>query len=319
MGNRGENGRSALDRDGAGFARRDVLRLMAGLGAVMTGIPALGAGPGVLIERPIPSSGEKLPVIGLGTWQTFDIDGDPAGRAQAREVLKLFVEGGGRVVDSSPMYGTAESVVGNLSAELGIQSKLFYATKVWTSGRDDGIRQMEASMTRLRVARIDLMQVHNLVDVRTHLATLREWKKAGKLRYIGITHYHAGAHAELENLVRSEELDFIQVNYSLTEPQAGNRLLPLAAERRVAVLVNRPFAQGDLFERVRGNPVPPWAAEFGCTTWAQFFLKWIVGHPAVTCVIPATRNPKHLADNLAAGSGALPDAAMRSRMAAQFG
>src|SRR5574342_617520 len=200
----------------------------------------LSAAAPPLVERPIPRSGERIPVIGLGTWQTFDVGGDAGGRASAREVLRLFVAGGGRVVDSSPMYGSAESVVGDLAAELGIQSRLFHATKVWTSGRDAGVHQMETSLARMRVARMDLMQVHNLLDVRTHLATLRDWKKAGRVRYVGITHYHAGAHAELEGLLAAEQLDFVQVNYSLAEPQAENRLLPAAAERGVAVLVNRP-------------------------------------------------------------------------------
>jgi diketogulonate reductase-like aldo/keto reductase len=299
---------------GRGFSRRDALRLIAGLGSAMTGIVG-SAAPGDAIERPIPKSGEMLPVIGLGTSRTFDVGSDPAGRAQAGEVLKLFVEGRGRLVDSSPMYGSAEAVVGDLAAELRVQSKLFYATKVWTSGRESGIRQMEASMARLRVARLDLIQVHNLVDWRTQLATLREWKKAERVRYVGITHYHAGAHRELEGVLRAEALDFLQVNYSIAEPQAENQLLPVAAERGVAVLVNRPFAEGAIFDRVRGKSLPPWAGEIGCASWAQFFLKWIVGHPAVTCVIPATRNARHQADNMAAGTGPIPDVATRKRMA----
>jgi len=270
------------------------------------------------LERRIPMSGESLPAIGLGTWQVFDVAGNAAELAQARETLKVFVEGGARVVDSSPMYGSSESVTGQLAAELGVQSKLFVATKVWTTGREAGIRQMEESMAKLRVGRIDLMQVHNLVDVGTHLGTLREWKAAGRVRYIGVTHYHAGAHADLEKLVRTGGLDFVQVNYSLAEPDAERRLLPAAVDAGVAVLVNRPFAEGAMFRRTSGKPVPDWARDAGCASWAQFFLKWILAQPAVTCAIPGTRNPKHVADNLGAASGPLPDAAMRRRMSEHF-
>src|SRR5439155_3910108 len=204
------------------------------------------------------------------------------------DVLARFVELGGRVIDSSPMYGAAESVAGDLAAELAVADRLFWATKVWTSGREAGIRQMEQSLKRLRVARLDLMQIHNLLDWRTHLRTLREWKQAGRLRYIGVTHYTAGAYDELERVLRAEPLDFVQVNYSLGERDADRRILPLARERGVAVLVNRPFSECGLFQRVRGAPLPAWAAERGFDSWAQVFLKWILAHPAVTCVIPAT-------------------------------
>ena len=295
--------------------RRDALRLGAGLVAGMA-LPGLAAAP--LIERPIPKSGESLPAVGLGTWQSFDVAGDAAGTASAREVLRLFAAGGGRLVDSSPMYGSAESLVGDLATELGVQGRLFHATKVWTGGREAGIAQMEASLRRMRVPRMDLMQVHNLVDVHTHLRTLREWKRLGRVRYIGITHYHSGAYADLERLMRSEELDFVQFNYSLAEPDADRRLLPLAAERRLAVIVNRPFAEGALFDRVRGKPLPELARAIGCDSWAQVFLKWILGQPAVTCVIPATRNPKHMIDNRGAAVGPLPDAALRRQIAAHL-
>jgi diketogulonate reductase-like aldo/keto reductase len=302
-----------------GFTRRQALGALSASGAAVL-LPGLGRGEGpeTLISRAIPKSGEKIPALGMGTWQTFDVAGDATGLAAAKEVLGLFVEGGGRIVDSSPMYGSAESVVGQLAAELGVQGRLFYATKVWTSGRAAGVRQMEASLNRMGVARMDLMQVHNLVDVRTHLATLREWKQAGRVRYIGITHYHAGAHGELESLLRGEELDFLQVNYSLVEPEAEKRLLPLAAERGVAVIANRPFVKGRMFERASGKPLPPWAAELGIASWAQFFLKWILGHPAVTCAIPATSKPKHLLDNLQAGLPPMPDDSARRRMAEAF-
>jgi diketogulonate reductase-like aldo/keto reductase len=210
---------------------------------------------------------------------------------------------------------SAESVTGQLAAELGPQARLFVATKVWTSGEQAGIRQMEGSMRKLRVARLDLMQVHNLVDADTHLDTLREWKAAGRVRYVGITHYHAGAHVELERCLERRAVDFVQVNYSLAEPEADRRLLSAAIDRGIAVIVNRPFAAGAMFRQVTGKALPDWAKDIGCASWAQVFLKWILSHPAVTCVIPATRNPAHLVDNLTASSGPLPDASMRRRMA----
>ncbi|HET9492296.1 MAG TPA: aldo/keto reductase, partial [Methylomirabilota bacterium] len=272
-----------------------------------------------LIARPIPSTGETIPAVGLGTWRTFDVARSPSEREPLREVLRRFVTLGGRVVDSSPMYGTAEEVVGDLAAALGVRDSLFLATKVWTAGREAGVAEMERSLRRLRAARLDLLQIHNLVDWPTHLRTLRAWKEAGRIRYLGVTHYVASAHDELERIMRAEPLDFVQVNYSLGEPEAERRLLPLARERGVAVLVNRPFVEGQLFRRVRGRSLPSWAAEFDCASWGQFFLKWILAHPAVTCVIPATAKPTHLADNMRAGTGALPDAATRARMAAYLG
>ncbi len=275
------------------------------------------AGSG-LLERAIPSTGETLPAVGLGTWQVFDVAGDAAELAQAKETLRVMAEGGGRAVDSSPMYGSSETVTGRLAAELGLASKLFVATKVWTSGKQAGIRQMEDSMRKLRVERLDLMQVHNLVDVATHLATLRDWKAAGRVRYLGITHYHSGAHAELERLIKPGGIDFVQINYSLAEPEAERRLLGVAADRGTAVIVNRPFAQGAMLGRVKGRALPEWAREAECTSWAQLFLKWILGAPAVTCVIPGTRNPRHMADNLAAALGPPPDAALRGRIADYF-
>jgi diketogulonate reductase-like aldo/keto reductase len=280
-------------------------------------MPARPGGDGML-ERRIPRTGEALPVVGLGTWQAFDVAGDATRMAQARDALGAFVERGGRLVDSSPMYGASEAVVGRLAAELGGPAPLFVATKVWTSGREAGIRQMEASMDRLGVERLDLMQVHNLLDVATHLGTLAAWKASGRVRYVGVTHYHAGAHADLERLLTRGDVDFVQVNYSLAEPEAERRLLRAAADSRTAVIVNRPFAAGAMMRRVNGRRPPEWAAEIGCTGWAQLFLKWIIAHPAVTCVIPASRNPQHIADNLAAASGPLPDEAMRRRMADDF-
>jgi len=300
------------------FTRRRALRLLAAAPALLTmNTPASAAT--TLATRPIPRSAEALPVIGLGTWRVFDVGADAAARARLREVLSLFSAGGAKLVDSSPMYGSAESVVGDLSHALGLRAKLFLATKVWTQGQEDGIAQMERSMARMQAGgRLDLIQVHNLVDVETHTKTLLEWKAAGRVRYLGITHYSASAHGALERWLGRGDYDFMQVNYSLDEPEAAARLLPLAQEKRTAVIVNRPFGEGGMFSRVRGKPLPPWAAELGIASWAQYFLKWILGHPAVTCVIPGTGNPKHMADNLAAGGGALPDEAMRQRMAKHF-
>jgi len=267
-----------------------------------------------LLKRPIPRSGELLPVVGIGTWRTFDVGPNDAARGELKAVLRELVALGGRAIDSSPMYGEAERVVGDLAAELKLRKSLFLATKVWTSGRDAGIRQMEQSLKLMRTERLDLMQVHNLLDVATHTGTLREWKAAGRIRYLGITHYHEGAYRELERLVRTRDYDFVQFNYSMAEREADSRLLSACAESGTAVIVNRPFSHAGLFGRVKGIPLPPWAAEFDCANWAQFFLKWILGHPAVTCVIPGTGRLAHLKDNMQAGFGRLPDAAQRQRM-----
>ena len=301
------------------MTRREAARLIgvstAGLCLpVHTSLAQAKAESSAMLTRIIPSSGEKLPVIGLGTWQAFDVDLTSDNRRQLTDVLSFLVKLGGRVIDTSPMYGRAEDVIGELTAALGIRDKVFLATKVWTRGKEDGIKSMERSMALLRAKRIDLMQVHNLVDVETQLATLREWKAQGRIRYLGITHYEAGAFAEVEKIMRSEKLDFVQINYSLMEREAEERVLPLAQERGVAVIVNRPFGGGDLFSRTRSKPLPDWAAEFDCRSWAQFFLKWIVANPAVTCAIPATDKPRHLEDNMTGGTGRLPDAKMRQRM-----
>ena len=283
--------------------------------AALTGGRAMAE---LIVRKPIPRTGEALPVIGLGTWQTFDVGAGKTAREPLKEVLREFAKAGGSVIDSSPMYGSSETVAGDIIQELGLHKQLVLATKVWTSGREAGVRQMEESFRRLRVQRMDLMQVHNLLDYRSHLETLRRWKEQGKVRYIGVTHYTASAYDQLARVLESEELDFVQLNYSLGEREAEKRLLPLAAERKLAVLVNRPFAEGRLFRRVSGKALPPWAGEVGCASWAQFFLKFIVSHPAVTCAIPATSKVAHLADNMRAGLAPMPDARMRERMAAHF-
>jgi aryl-alcohol dehydrogenase-like predicted oxidoreductase len=266
--------------------------------------------------RPIPSSGEPLPVIGCGTWQTFDVGSSSDERSPLAEVLRTLFGSGGSVVDSSPMYGRAEGIVGDLLAAAGTRDQAFLATKVWTRGRAEGIAQMEHSMALLKADRIDLMQVHNLVDWRTHLATLRDWKAQGRIRYLGVTHYTASAYGELEAVMHAEPLDFIQVNYALDDREAERRILPLAAERGIAVLINMPFGGGGLLRRLLPRPLPPIANEIGCTSWAQVLLKFVLGHPAVTCAIPGTAKPQHMADNLRAGLGSFPDAATRAALTA---
>jgi diketogulonate reductase-like aldo/keto reductase len=273
--------------------------------------------PETMIGRRIPSSGEAMPVIGLGTWQVFDVGpGDPA-RQKLAEVLRILADAGGRMIDTSPMYGRAEGATGDLVAEAGLHQRVFLATKVWTSGRDAGIEQMRRSAGLLRSPVLDLIQIHNLLDWRTHLATLRRMKEDGQVRYIGITHYTTGSLAELARILETETgIDFVQCGYSLETRDAETRLLPVAAERGVAVIVNQPFETGGMFRRVRGRPLPDWAAEFDCASWAQLFLKYLIADPAVTCVIPATTRVDHVQENMAAARGRLPDAAMRARMIA---
>jgi diketogulonate reductase-like aldo/keto reductase len=268
-----------------------------------------------MITRPIPSSAEAMPVVGLGTWQVFDVGaGDPS-RDKLRAVLQALVEAGGRMIDTSPMYGRAEGVTGDLVADLNLRPRVFLATKVWTSGREQGVAQMGRSAELLQSPVLDLIQIHNLLDWRTHLATLRRMKEEGQVRYIGITHYTTGSLAELARILESETgIDFVQCGYSLASRDAESRLLPVAAARGVAVIVNQPFETGEMFRRVRGRALPEWAAEFDCASWAQLFLKYLIAEPAVTCVIPATGNPAHMEDNAKAGSGRLPDAAQRARI-----
>ncbi len=298
------------------ITRREATRLLAGASGALLLSPAVALAQknAELLTRTIPSTGENLPAVGLGTWQTFDVGDAPNERQPLKEVLTRFVQLGGKVIDSSPMYGRAEEVIGDLVNELQLREKLFLATKVWTTGEEAGRASMERSFQRLRVRKLDLMQIHNLVDLETQLATMRAWKKEGRIRYLGITHHLDSAFPEVEKILRREPLDFLQINYSIIDRAAGERLLPLARDRRVAVLINRPFASGDLFRRLRAQPLPDWAAEFGGKSWAQFLLKWILANPAVTCAIPATGNVKHLDDNMAAGVGRLPDEKTRQRM-----
>lgn len=264
--------------------------------------------------RTIPATGAPLPVIGLGTWRGFDVGTDAAARARLTDVLRALFDAGGRVIDSSPMYGSSEAVAGDLVAALGMQAHAFVATKVWTEGRQAGITQMETSMRLLRDERIELMQIHNLVDWRTHLDTLRGWKREGRIQYLGVTHYRDDAHDDLEVVLQAEVLDFVQLNYSVDTRAAERRLLPLAADRGVAVLVNLPFGGGGLLRRVQGTPLPAFAADISCRTWAQLLLKFVVAHPAVTCAIPGTGRPEHMRENAEAGTGDLPDAALKARI-----
>jgi diketogulonate reductase-like aldo/keto reductase len=269
-----------------------------------------------LQKRAIPSSGEMLPVIGLGTYKGFDVGSKIKDRLALTGVLRTLFSYGGTVIDSSPMYGRAEGVVGDLLAETQAHGKAFLATKVWTSGRSGGVDQMKRSMQLLRCQRIDLMQIHNLVDWRTHLATLRAWKDEGQIRYLGITHYSSSAYPEMERIMRAETLDFVQLNYSLDDREAERRLLQLAAERGMAALVNLPFGQGRLFRKLRGTPLPAWIRETGCETWPQALLKFAIAHPAVTCVIPGTGNPEHMEQNCRAGLGPTLDESLRKRLVA---
>lgn len=270
------------------------------------------------ILRAIPATGEKLPVIGLGSALTFDVPSRSSQIPQIAEVLALFVKHGGKLIDSSPMYGNAENVIGDLAFKAHLRDSLFIATKVWTRSVQEGIAQMERSLQRFRTRTIDLMQVHNLADVDREMTSLREWKAKGKIRYTGITHSERKGHGEVERIMRLQKPDFVQINYSLVDRAAAQRILPLAQEMGMGIIINRPFGGGGVFQAISRKPLPAWAAEFDCHSWAQFLLKWIVTHPAVTCVIPATNNPQHLEDNMGAGVGRLPDAKTRERMASLF-
>ena len=301
------------------LSRRRFLASTAATGLAVA-IPGLNqaAVSGVPIRKPIPATGEPLTVIGLGTYRTFQIDPAQALDSPLVEVLQTFFDRGGQVIDSSPMYGSAEAVTGHLLSAVGNTQALFAATKVWTWGKREGIEQMERSMQRMGVERFDLMQIHNLRDWQVQLETLLEWKAAGKLRYIGITTSHGRDHAELEKILQRQPLDFVQLSYNIENRTAERRLLPIAQDRGIATLINRPYQGGSLFRRVRGKALPDWAAEIDCASWGQFFLKFIASHPAVTCVIPATSKAKHMLDNMGAAYGRLPDAALRRRMHETF-
>jgi diketogulonate reductase-like aldo/keto reductase len=296
------------------LTRREAAKLMAGTAASLLVAPSLPAqDKPSLLQRAIPSSGEMMPVIGLGTSGVFSAT-SATEREPLEQVVATLVQLGGKMVDTAPAYGQAETVTGEIAAKLKLHDKLFFATKVGTTGKAEGIRQMEHSLEVLGKKPVDLIQVHNLTDWEVQLANLNDWKKQGRIRYTGITASRLSAHADIVRALEKERVDFVQINYSLMEREGEERILPLAKERGVAVIVNRPFGRGDLFGRVREKPLPDWAAEIDCKSWAQFFLKWIVAHPAVTCVIPATSKPHHMEDNMQAGLGRMPDEKMRRRM-----
>jgi len=307
-----------VNRNKIGITRRKLIKVLSGAFAYLM-IPSVsfaGSDKNMsdkLIKKSIPSTGEYITAVGLGTARAFNKD--PSGDlSDLREVMDIFYKYGGRLVDTSPMYGNAEEVIGILSSDLGISDELFTATKVWTTGKENGINQMNESLKLLKTSTIDLMQVHNLVDTNTQLQTIDEWKKKGKIRYSGITHYRTDAYPALIRDLKYRKFDFVQFNYSIETRGAEKELLPLAAEKGVAVIINEPFEKGNLFRKVKGKSLPDWAAEFDCKSWAQYFLKYIISNPAVTCVIPATSDPKHMKDNIGAAYGKLPDDKMRKKM-----
>jgi diketogulonate reductase-like aldo/keto reductase len=311
------------------LSRRDMLRLGIGISPLlfssklvnekflaMAGSFPVAANP--VLKRAIPVSGETIPVVGLGTWRTFDAGSSKQKRAALLEVIKTLVQKEASVIDSSPMYGSSETVVGDLSQQLNNRSKLFLATKVWTSGKEEGIDQMNQSFQKMKAQKMDLMQVHNLVDVQAHLKTLRSWKDEGKIRYIGITHYLPGAYPEMARLIKTEKPDFVQFCYNVRTRDAEKELLPLAKDKGVAVIINRPFEEGNLFSIVEGKPLPAWTKEYDIKSWPEFFIKFILSHSAVTCTIPGTSNAVHLAENVGAATGKLPDEKNRNKMADYF-
>lgn len=307
-----------MNQDIHASQRRLFLKLLTGLGAVATLGPGNAASHSPSITKTIPSTGEKIPVIGMGTWRTFDVGDDEKQRATRVKVLQAFFDRGGAIIDSSPMYGSSQEVIGHCLKNIQNRGALFAATKVWIYGQWLGIKQMEAARELWGVARFDLMQIHNMLDWETHLETLKDWKADGRIRYVGITTSHGRRHRDMEQALKEEMFDFVQFTYNLVDREAEQRLLPLAAERNIAVIINRPFDGGALFQKVQGKPLPDWAMEFDCTNWAQFFLKFIVSHPAVTCAIPATSQVPHMLENMGAGFGRLPDAGTRQRMQAYF-
>ncbi|WP_436517763.1 aldo/keto reductase [Ekhidna sp. To15] len=300
------------------LSRRKALKQI-GVGAMALALPKLSmAETDQIMKRAIPSSGEQIGIVGLGTWQTFDVGDSSSQQEPLKAVLRALVQSGGSVIDSSPMYGSSERVVGELTSQMNLQDQLFFATKVWTRGEQSGIDQMQTSMRKMKTNPMDLMQIHNLQDWKTHIKTLYKWKEQGLIRHIGITHYQDSAHRELERIIKSENIDFVQVNCSISNRNAEKFLLPTAQERGVAVLINRPYTGGSLFRKVRDLELPAWSSEFDCKSWGQFFLKYLLSNPAITCVIPGTSKEKHMLDNLGAGAGRLPDRNARDRMVAYF-
>jgi diketogulonate reductase-like aldo/keto reductase len=296
--------------------RRTLLRAMLAASACAAMATPMAAAPNPLLSRPIPSSGELLPVVGLGSWITFNVGDDPAARVSCTEVVDAFFKAGGRLIDSSPMYGSAQAVIGHALAQLKHPKALFAADKVWTGSASRGPAQVEASRNLWRVPRFDLLQVHNLLAWEDHLRLLQGMKATGRLRYVGITTSEGRRHDELIKIMETSPLDFVQLSYNVLDREVENRILPLARERRIGVIVNRPFRQGELTQALAGKPLPGWAADIGCTSWAQALLKFIVSEPNVTCAIPATSNPAHARENMLAARGPMPDQALRRRIVA---
>ncbi|MBM1105367.1 aldo/keto reductase [Aurantibacter crassamenti] len=299
------------------FSRREIIQLygLAGLGLIAAPTLLSFSPQEKMQQRSIPSSGEKIPMVGLGTWLTFDI-GNSIDELEIRKlVLAEMYNLGGTVIDSSPMYGSSETVVGKTSSQLDSQNQLFYATKVWTSGKQSGIDQMNSSMRKMQRQKMDLMQIHNLVDWKTHVNTLRAWKDEGKIRYWGLTHYVDSAHPTLERIIKSDKPDFVQFNYSINSRNAEKSLFDTCKKNGTAVIINQPYDSGNLFSKIKGKPLPSWASEYAISSWGQYFLKFILSNEDVTCVIPGTSNLKHLIDNMGAGYGALPNNSAREKMA----
>lgn len=296
------------------FSRREIVAM---IGASLA-VPRMAIAKPEPLLRAIPSSGERLPVLGLGTWQVLDVPVAGTEFDAAAGAVQSFLDAGGRLIDTSPMYNRSEERVGDILARIRPRPPVFLATKIWTRGREAGRQQLGNSQRLMRAKTLDLVQVHNLLDLETHLSTLRAAKEEGGVRYIGVTHYTASAHAELERVIQREKPDFLQINYSLAEPEAGGRLLPAARELGVAVLVNRPFTTGSMIDRARGKPLPPVAQELGCRTAAQLFIKWVLADPAVTVILTATRNPRHAAENLEGASGSVPTMGQRAAISRWF-
>jgi diketogulonate reductase-like aldo/keto reductase len=307
-----------MSEDNYTFTRRKFLQCTGGLAAAMMLQPQLLAAEPAAILKAIPKTGEQIPVIGMGSWITFDVGTDARARADRVRVLQEFFDHGGGMIDSSPMYGSSEAVIGHCLKQIRNTDTLFSATKVWIVGKQFGINQMNKSFSLWDVPQFDLMQIHNMLSWETHLETLKEWKREGRIRYIGITTSHGRRHEELEAALKQEDFDFVQFTYNILDREVEQRLLPLAAERGIAVIINRPFRRGDLFGYTIGKELPEWTQEFDCHNWAQFLLKFIVSHPAVTCTIPATSRVEHMRENMGAGSGKLPDAKTRQKMIQYF-
>ena len=296
------------------LSRRKFMQAIALIASAAGGLPLAAFGNIPMLKKKIPSTGEKIPVIGMGSSRTFEVGDNQQARVNLTKVLQSFFDLGGTVIDTSPMYGSSEQVLGDLLVNVKNKQSLFMATKVWTQGREEGIAQMQQSMALLRRPVIDLIQIHNLLDWEVHWKTLKEWKHQGKVRYIGITTHRGYDHDQLAYVMENYPIDFIQFSYSIANRKAEQRILPLAAERGIATMINRPFQRGDLFRSVKGKELPAWAAEFDCNSWGQFFLKFVVSHPAVTCTIPATSKVHHMQDNMGAGMGRMPDLQQRQKM-----